>query len=47
MSDAVTDDALLEIELTDLAYRGDAVGRYQGRAIFVPGGIAGERVRIA
>jgi len=46
MSDAVAGDALLEIELTDLAYRGDAVGRYHGRAIFVPGGIAGERVRI-
>lgn len=46
MSDAVTDDALLEIDLTDLAYRGDAVGRHFGRAIFVSGGIAGERVRV-
>ncbi|HEY7339357.1 MAG TPA: 23S rRNA (uracil(1939)-C(5))-methyltransferase RlmD [Ktedonobacterales bacterium] len=46
MSDTVTDDALLEIDLTDLAYRGDAVGRYHGRAVFVPGGIAGERVRV-
>src|SRR5690349_7437736 len=46
MSDAVTDDALLEIDLTDLAYRGYAVGRHFGRAIFVSGGIAGERVRV-
>lgn len=37
----------LELELTDLAYGGDAVGRYQGLAIFVPYGIAGERVRVA
>lgn len=39
-------EAILEIELTDLAYGGDAVGRIHGRAIFVPGGIPGERVRI-
>ncbi|MFI5275031.1 MAG: class I SAM-dependent RNA methyltransferase, partial [Ktedonobacterales bacterium] len=36
---------LLELELDDLAYGGDAVGRYQGRAIFVPGGLPGELVR--
>jgi 23S rRNA (uracil1939-C5)-methyltransferase len=46
MPDAVTGDALLEMVLTDLAYGGDAVGRYRGRAVFVPGGIPGERVRI-
>ncbi|MGE5334198.1 MAG: 23S rRNA (uracil(1939)-C(5))-methyltransferase RlmD, partial [Nitrososphaerota archaeon] len=40
------DSAILEVELQDLAYGGDAVGRLQGRAIFVPGGIPGERVRI-
>jgi 23S rRNA (uracil1939-C5)-methyltransferase len=34
------------MELVDLAYGGDAVGRYNGRAIFAPGGIPGERVRI-
>ena len=39
-------DGTLELELSDLAYGGDAVGRHQGRAIFVPGGIPGERVRI-
>ncbi|HEX9039109.1 MAG TPA: 23S rRNA (uracil(1939)-C(5))-methyltransferase RlmD [Ktedonobacterales bacterium] len=34
-----------EVDLTDLAYGGDAVGRYEGRAVFVPGGLPGERVR--
>jgi 23S rRNA (uracil1939-C5)-methyltransferase len=36
---------VVEIELTDLAYGGDAVGRYEGRAIFVTGGLPGELVR--
>jgi 23S rRNA (uracil1939-C5)-methyltransferase len=39
------DGALIELELNDLAYGGDAVGRYQGRAVFVPGGLPGEFVR--
>jgi 23S rRNA (uracil1939-C5)-methyltransferase len=44
---APNDDAqILEIELTDLAHGGDAVGRYQGRAVFVPGGLPGELVRV-
>lgn len=46
MSGADSSDAVLEVELTDLAYGGDAVGRHQQRAIFVPGGIPGEHVRI-
>ncbi|TMD63093.1 MAG: 23S rRNA (uracil(1939)-C(5))-methyltransferase RlmD [Chloroflexi bacterium] len=36
----------IDVELTDLAYGGDAVGRYEGRVLFVPGGIPGERVRV-
>ena len=36
----------IDVELTDLAYGGDAVGRYDGRVLFVPGGIPGERVRV-
>src|SRR5215472_1721338 len=46
-SDAVKagDGHMIEIELTDLAHGGDAVGRYEGRAVFVPGGIPGELVR--
>ena len=36
----------IEVELTDLAYGGDAVGRYEGRVLFVPGGIPGERVSV-
>lgn len=36
---------VIEIELADLAYGGDAVGRFEGRAVFVTGGLPGERVR--
>src|SRR5258708_30712443 len=36
---------IIELELADLAYGGDAVGRYQGRAVFVTGGLPGEVVR--
>jgi 23S rRNA (uracil1939-C5)-methyltransferase len=41
------DDAgpIVELELADLAYGGDAVGRHQGRAIFVAGGLPAELVR--
>lgn len=37
---------IIELELNDLAYGGDAVGRYEGRAIFVPGALPGELVRV-
>ncbi|MFI5277032.1 MAG: class I SAM-dependent RNA methyltransferase, partial [Ktedonobacterales bacterium] len=36
---------IIELELTDLAYGGDAVGRHERRAVFVPGGLPGELVR--
>ncbi|MGZ3636874.1 MAG: class I SAM-dependent RNA methyltransferase, partial [Ktedonobacterales bacterium] len=36
---------IVELELNDLAYGGDAVGRHQGRAVFVSGGLPGEVVR--
>lgn len=36
---------IIELELHDLAYGGDAVGRYDGRAVFVGGGLPGEVVR--
>jgi len=36
----------LSIELTDMAYGGEAVGRYEGKAIFVPYSIPGESVRV-
>src|SRR5258708_5696413 len=36
----------IDVEVTGLAYGGDAVGRYEGRVLFVPGGIRGERVRV-
>jgi 23S rRNA (uracil1939-C5)-methyltransferase len=34
-----------EVEITDLAYGGDGVGRHEGRAIFVAGALPGEVVR--
>ena len=36
----------LELHLEKMAYGGEALGFYQGKAIFVAGGIAGERVRV-
>ncbi len=35
----------IEIEISSLAFGGDSVGRYQDFAIFVPGGLPGERVK--
>ena len=34
------------VELSDLAHGGEAVGRLDGKAVFVAGGIPGERVRV-
>ena len=36
---------IVDLELVDLAYGGDAVGRFDGRAIFVTGGLPDELVR--
>jgi 23S rRNA (uracil1939-C5)-methyltransferase len=36
----------LEFTLGGMAHGGSVVGRYEGRAIFVPYGIPGERVRV-
>jgi 23S rRNA (uracil1939-C5)-methyltransferase len=35
---------IVELELSGMAHGGSAVGRYEGRAMFVPYGIPGERV---
>ena len=35
----------IELDITDLAYGGDGVGRTDGRACFVPFALPGERVR--
>ncbi len=41
-------DEVYEVELTALVYGGDALGRLpDGRAVFVPFGLPGERVRVA
>lgn len=36
----------LVLELSDIAQGGEAVGRWQGRVVFVRGGLPGERVRV-
>jgi 23S rRNA (uracil1939-C5)-methyltransferase len=36
----------LTLSLSDMAYGGDAVGRFEGKAIFVPYAIPGETVRV-
>ncbi len=38
-------DKVVEIVLTALSYGGEAIGRYDGRAVFVPFALAGETVR--
>src|SRR6185312_7085842 len=38
-------ERLITLELTHLAAGGDAFGRYEGRALFVTGGLPGELVR--
>jgi 23S rRNA (uracil1939-C5)-methyltransferase len=37
---------LITLELTGMAHGGSAIGRHEGRAIFVPYGIPGEHVRV-
>lgn len=37
---------IAELHLDAMAHGGDAVGRHQGRAVFVPGGWAGDRVQV-
>lgn len=39
-------DKFLTLELTDMAYGGEAVGHAAGKAIFVPFGVPGEFVRV-
>src|SRR5579859_7422861 len=36
----------IEIEIASLAFGGDSVGRFQDFAVFVRGGLPGERVRV-
>ncbi len=36
----------IEMELTSLAFGGDSVGRYQDFAVFVPGGLPGEKATV-
>ena len=37
----------IQVTLTDMAHGGDAVGRYEGRVIFVPMALPGETVTVA
>ncbi|HAC66145.1 MAG TPA: 23S rRNA (uracil(1939)-C(5))-methyltransferase RlmD [Cyanothece sp. UBA12306] len=38
--------SLVELEITDLSNNGDGVGRFAGRAIFVPNTVTGDRVLV-
>ena len=40
-------DRLIEVDLHDMAHGGEAVGRFEGKAVFVGGAIPGERVRVS
>jgi 23S rRNA (uracil1939-C5)-methyltransferase len=37
---------LIEIEITDLSNNGDGVGRYEGRVVFVPNTVTGDRTLV-
>lgn len=37
----------IEVELSDMAHGGEAVGRVDGKAVFVAGALPGERVHVA
>ncbi len=39
-------ESLLEVTLTDITHGGEAVGRYEGKVVFVPYALPGERVRV-
>ncbi len=43
-SQPVQQDDLIELELTTMAHGGSAIGRHEGRTIFVPYAIPGERI---
>ncbi|MBL8119546.1 MAG: TRAM domain-containing protein, partial [Anaerolineae bacterium] len=45
MNDHLTADTF-ELDLTGMSHGGSAIGRHQGRAIFVPYGVPGDRVRV-
>ncbi len=44
---ALTVGAEIEIEIQDVAFGGRGVGRHEGCAVFVPGTLTGERVRVS
>ena len=37
---------IYEIEITDINNLGNGVGRIEGRAVFVPGGVDGDRLKV-
>ncbi|MBS1253552.1 MAG: 23S rRNA (uracil-C(5))-methyltransferase RlmCD [Anaerolineales bacterium] len=43
----MTNANIITVELTDMAHGGSALGRHEGKVIFVDGGLPGERVRAA
>jgi tRNA/tmRNA/rRNA uracil-C5-methylase (TrmA/RlmC/RlmD family) len=46
MLDGMTRDDLIDLEITGVAHGGVFVGRHEGRVVFVPDAVPGERVRV-
>ena len=42
----MTSSTGVALSLDAMAHGGDAVGRLEGRAVFVPGGVAGDEARV-
>ncbi|WCN37449.1 23S rRNA (uracil(1939)-C(5))-methyltransferase RlmD [Aneurinibacillus uraniidurans] len=42
----LTKNETVEITIEDISHEGNGVGRYEGYTLFVPGALAGERVRV-
>ena len=38
-------DAVIQLDVTDINNLGNGVGRVDGRVVFVPGAVSGDRVR--
>ncbi len=43
---APAEPARVRLELTDIAFGGEAIGRFEGRVVFVPRGLPGEEVEV-
>lgn len=46
MHQEAPDPEVVDVDLTEMAFGGDAIGRVEGKVFFVPYGLPGERVRV-